>query len=670
MKTPSQVAQVLVDVPGLPALDYAVPEDMDVAIGDRVSVTVVTRAMVGIVVGLSDTSDVPLNKLKKLRSVFRDMPPLGADWLALTRFAATYYIRRWGEVALSALPTFMKRNPTPTQAKRFVALRELPKAKPLPYEAPPTLNDEQAQALARITQAQGFEPFLLFGVTGSGKTEVYLHAIESVLEKDPDAQVLLLVPEINLTPQLENRVRARFPNETVVSMHSELADGARAKAWLAVHEGRARVLIGTRLAVFASVKKLGLVIVDEEHDPSFKAGDGSRFSARDLAVWRAKHAQVPVILGSATPSLETWAQQKEGRYTCLTLGGRAVAKATLPSLELVPPPGPYDEAILTPYVVEQMEAVLSQGRQVLVFLNRRGYASSVSCPACEWVSTCEHCSTFTVFHKAEGRLICHHCGTSKRLPPACPSCGNVDILPRGHGTERLEETLATLFPGKTVLRIDRDRIQGKRQADAAFKKVHQGEVDILVGTQMIAKGHDFKHVGLVVILNADAQLMSPDLRAREHLFATLVQVAGRAGRHGEKGRVLVQTRYPEDGFFRALERQDYPAFADPLLAERHDNYAVPYVHQALLTCRAKGLQDALFFLKNAQREGFALMGDTVRVYDPVPMSILKLHDEERAQLLVEADSRVDLNRFLWAWTQTFPRCGDQAYSLEVDPASV
>lgn len=665
-----QIAKVIVDVPGMGCLDYRIPEDMLVAPGDRVVVMVRTRKCVGIVVSIGDESAFTKGRLRSILAVLKDMPPLGREWLGLTRFTAQYYVRGWGEVAMSALPNWLKTKPSSTQEKRFKRMRAPAERMPVEPSEPPCLTPEQQAAFDAVDFDAGFTTSVLFGVTGSGKTEVYLRLMEEALARDPENQVLLLVPEINLTPQLEARVRARFPGVETVSLHSELADGARAGAWLAAHEGRARIVVGTRLSIFTSFRKLSLVIVDEEHDTSFKANDGARFSARDLAVLRGQRNRCPVVLGSATPSLETWANAASGAYHRLDLKNRAVAESHLPTLELFPEPKFHEKGCLSEMTLVEIDKTLQQGRQVLVFLNRRGYSTSVACPSCGWVCTCEHCSTFPVFHKSMGRMICHHCGTSTPVPKACPNCGNVDVLPKGRGTERIEEELEELFPGRTVMRIDRDAVTGKKKAEQAFARVHNGEVDILVGTQMIAKGHDFDNVGLVVILQTDAQLLSPDMRAREHLFSTLMQVSGRAGRRSERGRVIVQTRYPTDVFFEHLAAQDYESFADDLMAERKENWAPPFVHQALLTASADTLEEALYFLRNAIERGEPLLSGTTRLFDAVPMLMVKLQGRERAQLLVEADNRNDLNGFLWRWVEEFKHCGPVDWALEVDPMSI
>lgn len=669
MKSNDLIAKVIVDVPTLGELDYKVPEDMLVALGDRVLVTLGRRRVVGIVVNLVRGSEIAQNRLRSVTAVLNDIPPLPSEWLRLTRFAAGYYQRSWGEAALSGLPLFLKRAPGKRQAAVMERMRKPLESGGRPGDVP-ELNDEQKTVLDELNRAEHFKTFLLFGVTGSGKTEVYLRWMEETLRRKADGQILFLVPEINLTPQSVDRIRSRFPERTVAVLHSELSDGERARNWLAVHEGRADILVGTRTAVFASFKHLALVIVDEEHDGSYKAGDGLRFSARDLAVWRGKANDVPVLLGSATPSLESWMKASAGQYKLLTMAHRASGRAVLPEVTLTDPPEKGSRRSLTDFTVSAMTKVLEAGRQVLVFINRRGYAQVLSCPSCNWVSSCRHCSTFTVFHKSDRSLVCHHCGWRSKVPEACPVCGNVDILPRGSGTERIFEELEIRFPGKRVLRIDRDSVSRKHEAEEAFAKVHAGEVDILVGTQMVAKGHDFRNVGLVVILNADAQLLSPATRAREMLFATLMQVAGRAGRHGEAGRVVIQTRFATDPFFEALAKQDYRLFADALLDVRRENFLVPFTHQALLTAQAPTLAQSLRFLEDVAEAGHALEGDAVRIYDPVPMNIVRLKELERAQLLVECDDRPALNRFLRAWQSTFRAPAGVQWTLEVDPAEV
>ena len=661
-------AKVIVDIPEMGALDYKVPDDMLVAVGDRVMVPLVRRQIPGIVVALTEVSDLDAKRLRNIHSVLNDVPPLRAEWLNLTKFTAQYYIKGWGESAVAMLPKFFRKAPTSRYAASMKKVRQLP---PLDFSQEPSpkpeLNDEQQAVLDDFTAnlGKGYLPGLLFGVTGSGKTEVYLRMIEEVLSREENAQVLLLVPEINLTPQLEARVRARFPQECVVSMHSGCSDVERARSWLAMHEGRANILIGTRLSIFASFANLRLVIVDEEHDASFKAGEGVQYSARDLAIWRAFKNQIPVVLGSATPSLETWLKMKNGTFRLWELKKRASGKAELPDLELIEPPKDFHRA-LSETACAQIREAIGRHKQVLVFLNRRGYSPVLFCPSCGWLSRCTHCSSFMVYHKKEHALVCHHCDTRAPIPRACPDCGNLDILPRGLGTERLEEEIEKTFPGVRLLRVDRDSVTKKKDAEEAFGRVHRHEVDILVGTQMIAKGHDFQNIDLVVVLESDALLCHPDVRAKEHLFATLMQVAGRAGRHHEKGLVLLQTHHPTDPFFEALIHQDYREFAEGTLAEREREFYVPYSCQALLIASAENIDDAMGFLDTVAQTAYTMDDPAVRVYDPVPMSLMKLKDKERGQLLIEGDDRKSLNRFLWAWRRTFPKTSVQ-WTIEVDP---
>jgi primosomal protein N' (replication factor Y) len=426
------------------------------------------------------------------------------------------------------------------------------------------------------------------------------------------------------------------------------------------------------LAVFASLPDLAIIVVDEEHDPSYKAGEGVRYSARDLAIKRAKMLGIPVVLGSATPSLETWAAAQAGRYEVLRLSQRAVDEdAEPPAIELVDLRAPDAKAGsgIAPAVAEALGATLEAGRQSLVFLNRRGYAPVIACEACGWLSRCPRCSTFAVFHKTDRTLRCHHCGFTERTPRACPTCGNQALHGVGHGTQRIEELLRELLPTARVMRIDRDSTRRRHAAEQAFEAVHAGEVDVLVGTQMIAKGHDFKGVALVVVLNPDGQLASHDFRAPERLFSTLVQVAGRAGRGGQASRVLVQTRFPAHPLFAALARHDYAAFADGQLAERRSANMPPYTYQALLSAEARSMEAALGFLREARDA--APDEPEVRVFDPVPMALQRVADVERAQLVVEADRRGPLQSFLRAWIEGLrARRSRVRWQVEVDPQEI
>jgi primosomal protein N' (replication factor Y) len=774
------------------ALDHPLPTLFDYrceavpapAPGTLVAVPFGKRNVVGLVVEVSAHSDVPPERIREVRAVCGGCAPLSAEWLALVAFAADYYQRSLGEVALPALPQALRdperwprlftvvprfrlteagRSALPEALPaRAVGLRRLaaalvdrgvldlsdarelhPKAAatlagwqqqgwlelepdgepdggPVASDgaaglgacdvgaagggealaqgdtaddapasangaaartARPVLTDEQAQAVQAIAKARGFSPFLLHGVTGSGKTEVYLRAIEALFDAEPAAQALVLVPEINLTPQFEAAFRARFAgrsgDESIVTLHSAMADGERVRSWLAAHTGRARIVLGTRLAVLASIPALALIVVDEEHEPAYKQQEGLRYSARDLAIWRAKQRGIPVVLGSATPSLESWWHAQQGRYRQLSLARRAVAAAALPTVKMIDLEeerrrgrGSVD-GISGP-LAAALKARLARGEQSLVFLNRRGYAPVLACDACGWVAGCPRCSAYVVLHKGEHALRCHHCGWEARVPRACPDCGNVDIAPLGRGTQRVEETLAALVPGARVLRIDADSTRRKGSAQTLFSNVHAGEVDILVGTQMIAKGHDFQRVSLVAVLNADAALFSHDFRAGERLFAQLMQVSGRAGRAGLPGEVLVQTRYPRHALYHALARHDYVGFANATLGERRDAQLPPFVYQALLRAEGRTLEAALGFLGQAS----AALADVpaaerVTLYDAVPMTIVKVANVHRAQLLLESASRASLLATLRAWQPLLRALkGVIRWSVEVDPLDI
>ncbi len=542
----------------------------------------------------------------------------------------------------------------------------------------PELTKEQAIALKAINAASGFTPFLLHGVTGSGKTEVYLRALATLLASNPSAQALVLVPEINLTPQFEAFFRARLTastTEMLVTLHSGLAEGERARAWLAAHTGRARIVLGTRLAVLASLPQLALIIVDEEHDTAYKQQEKLRYSARDLAIWRAKQLNIPIVLGSATPALETWRHAQLKHYTCLTLTHRAVAEAVLPATRLIDMSIPKhrndgDLAGLSKPLLDALRARLACGEQSLIFLNRRGYAPALACNACGWVAGCIRCSTYLVLHKQERSMRCHHCGWHTRIPHACAECGNVDLAPLGRGTQQLEERLAHALPEAKILRIDADSTRRKGSAQTLFAAVAAGEVDILIGTQMIAKGHDFQRVTLVGVLNADIALFSHDFRATERLFAQLLQASGRAGRAGH-GEVLIQTRYPQHPLYQALVRHDYVGFAKATLAERQQARLPPFSYQALLRAEARTLEAAFNFLARAASALDTLPGaEHVTRYEPVPMIVVKVMHVQRAQLLLESTSRIALQSVLRAWQSHLHALKIKdvlRWSIEVDP---
>ncbi len=484
----------------------------------------------------------------------------------------------------------------------------------------------------------------------------------------------MLVPEINLTPQLEARVTARFPTAGLVSLHSELSEAARTRNWRAAHEGTARIVLGTRLAIFTPMPELGLIIVDEEHDSSFKQQDGMRYSARDVAVFRALERGVLIVLGSATPSLESWANATDGRiparYTLLTLRERAVASARLPVVQRIDTRREKLSDGLSGALLLAIEKRLARGEQSLIFLNRRGYAPVLACTVCGWISHCTRCAANLVLHLADGRLRCHHCGFEAHVPKACPTCGNQDIQPFGRGTQRLESILAERFPRARLLRVDRDSAKSRKQWEILVAKIYSGEADILVGTQMLAKGHDFPKLTLVGALGADAALFASDWRSPERLFAQLMQVAGRAGRAELPGEMLIQTQFPDHPLYAALVRHDYPAFADEQLKEREQAGFPPYSSQAMLRAEAPQIADALAFLTTARAWPEAVAHPAVTLYDPVPMRLARRANLERAQLLIESPSRRALQAFLSAWCHlinSIKASSRLRWHLEVDP---
>jgi len=551
--------------------------------------------------------------------------------------------------------------------ERVAFAREFPRAgaAALRVVPGPVLTNEQHAAVDTLRKADaGFTPWLLHGVTGSGKTEVYLQLVADTLARGK--QALLLVPEINLTPQLETLVRARFPDTLLVPLHSGLNESERLHNWLAAQSGATGIVLGTRLAVFTPLPKLGLIIVDEEQDSSFKQTDGLRYSARDLALWRAKQRAIPIVLGSATPALETFHKALNGSYRMLALTRRV--NAMPPFIECIDTQREPLIDGMSSALLNALRITMKHGEQSLVFINRRGFAPVLMCPSCGWTSDCERCSSKLVLHLQDQRLRCHHCGHQERIPTACPQCGNQDLKPLGQGTQRIESALARIFPAARILRIDRDSTRRKHAWHEMRRQIHAQEVDILVGTQILAKGHDFPQLNLVGVINADSSLYSTDFRASERLFARLTQVAGRAGRGSSRGRVLIQTEFPAHALYQALRRDDYPAFAKELLAERKQAGFPPFVYQAVLRAEAARLETALEFLVHAARDG-AKMEGAVTIYDPVPAGMPRRAGLERAQLTVQSRSRPALHAFLRAWHVGLDRTAGRKvrWALDVDP---
>ncbi len=658
------------------ALSYR--SEFALAPGTLVRVPLGRRDVLGVVwtTDRSDAFEASGTVLKDVAAVLQGIAPLTPRWLELVTFTSNYYQRGLGEVALAALPPQLRDLSAEQLARR---LKRLAPAEPRPQSSAVEPTPEQRSALAAIEAGDGC--FLLFGATGSGKTEVYLQAVQRLFGSDPQAQALVMVPEINLTPQLEQRFVARFGAANVVSLHSGMTPPQRLKNWLAAHAGTARVVLGTRMAVFASIPHLKLIVVDEEHDPSYKQLEGARYSARDLAVYRGRLEGAKVLLGSATPSLESWHACERGRYHRLDMPSR-VGHAQLPVVRLVDMNLQAHKTVFAPQLLEAISQRIARGEQSLVFLNRRGYAPVLACTSCDWKSECPNCSAFRVFHKVDRSLRCHHCGQAERVPRACPVCGNVDIAPVGRGTERLEENLAQLLAGQArpdgspvrIARMDADSTRLKGALESQLAQVHAGDVDVLVGTQMITKGHDFRRITLVAALNADAALFSSDFRAPERLFGLLMQAAGRAGRDAQQegtSEMWVQTWHPTHPLFAALRKHDYQAFAAQQLREREQAAMPPFGFQALVRADARTQEAAQAFLAAAATGASTVdAADRVTLYSPVPLGVQRVANVERAQMLVESPSRAALQRFLAAWhpvLQATREKGVIRWAVDVDP---
>lgn len=657
------ILRVALDIP-LPRLfDYLSADAGMTDVGRCVRVPFGSTEKTGVIVDVVAHSDQAPEKLKTAGEILRELPPLPPDWLALTEFCSRYYQHPLGEVMAMALPPYLRRGKLP--AKRKEKLQE-----DAPPPALPELLTEQAAAVAKIGASFGrYDTFLLHGITGSGKTEVYLRLIAETLAQGK--QALMLVPEIALTPQLEGRVAARFPNARIVSAHSGLAEAARARGFIAALEGHVDILLGTRLAVFAPMPRLGLIVVDEEHDASFKQQEGLRYSARDVAVWRAHQRGVPIVLGSATPSLESFyhARQDGGRYQYVELTRRAVAEAP-PTVRCVDTRREKLQDGMSAALLAAVGERLQRSEQSLIFLNRRGYAPVLACPACGWNSSCRRCAANLAVHLADKRLRCHHCGLEAGIPHHCPGCGNLDIHPFGRGTQRLEEALVARFPEARILRVDRDSANTPAKWRALLEDIHAGRADILIGTQMLAKGHDFPRLTLVGAVGADAALFAADFRAPERLFSQLMQVGGRSGRAALPGEVLIQTEYPGHALYQALVAHDYASFANTQLDERRAAGFPPFTFQVLLRAESPQLDASLAFLKAAAAAAQSVLPEGVSLYDPVPMRMYRVMALERAQLLAESASRPALQAFLALWVVQLhalkaPR--DLRWHLDVDP---
>ena len=659
-----KIARVALDVPLAERFDFRVPEGLEIPVGSLVVVPFGRTRRVGVVVEHADHSEVPAERLKAVESVVADVAPFQAAEMELFEFCAAYYQRPLGEVIAASIPPRLRQ----VSRRKIVPAVEI--AGETGFTATVELTPEQRSAIDLVTAGRDrFHPVLLHGVTGSGKTEVYLHLIADALARG--RQALLLVPEIGLTPQFESQVGSRFPGVRLASAHSHLNEGDRAAAWLAAQSGAARIILGTRLAVLMPFRDLGLIIVDEEHDPSYKQHEGLKYSARDVAVRRAQRLQVPVVLGSATPSLESYSNAREGRYVLARLPERAAEGAAMPRVRTVDTRADRPHEGLTFALVDAIRKRIARHEQSLVFVNRRGFSPVLFCRACTWHSACTRCSANLVLHLRAGELRCHHCGRHERVPVNCPSCGAGDLAPVGQGTQRVEESLQAVLPEARIARVDRDSTARKGSLKGVLDQMRAGELDVLVGTQMLSKGHDYPGLTLVGVLDADSALFSADFRASERLYAQLVQVSGRAGRGAQAGDVLIQTDFPAHPLYAAVASHDFDRFADEALDERRLAGFPPYAHLALLRAESKGAGEATDFLRAAARLAQRL-APNVEVFDPVPAPLERKAGFERAQLLVRSSARAELQPFLRAWRDALIERGDRRvrWSLDVDPQEV
>ena len=675
------VVQVVVDKPLSQGFDYLWDLEklgLPPEIGHIVEVPFGRSSLVGMVIKVSTHSDFEIDKLKTVTQV-APLVPIDPAALRLMNFASQYYIHALGETIIPTIPQMWKKALDWEKIPKKLVAAEEKKKKTISelnsegLIGEDDLNEEQKSALSKLrnysSKGKGFKAILLQGQTGSGKTAVFLNWLSEVLESST-SQVLLLVPEINLTPQLERRVRAYFPEKKMVVLHSGITEKERGIAWYEAVTGKAQIVLGTRLAALAPLPNLSAIVVDEEHDPSYKQQDGIRYSARDLAIWRAHDVKIPILLSSATPSLETWLAAKAGRYEYIRLDQRAQG-AHLPKVHLINTrdlrnqysPGdsgkPKEKSPITKTLAYAISQNFRDKKQSLILINRRGYAPVLSCGACTWLSKCQQCSSYMVMHRAGALgkrpvLSCHHCGLVKAIPSHCPNCGNADLKTLGQGTQKIEDAIEEMWPDQRVLRVDTDSSRSSKGAEELFQEIHEGKVDIVVGTQMIAKGHDYQNIGLVGVLDADGRLFSQDFRAAERLFAQLVQVAGRAGRSGKDGQaggdIYIETQYPESAVFQYLLRHDVDGFLSHTAKEREEAGLPPFSYQALIHAESKSLDKAIQFLSTLKGhlKSNGLIKTGLRVYDPVPKAVMRVAGTERAQLVIESDSRKQLQEVLEA----------------------
>ena len=726
MNEKQKIIKVAINVPINQLFDY-LPNENSFSIGQYVTIPFGRREMIGVICEISSHSDIPPSKLKSVINVDPEVI-FDAQMFKLLTFVSKYYHYPIGQTIMSVVPSRLKKNLN--QLRKFeliyqatgkltkeyinqlparqIRIRKVAEAilnkdtrqrdimnlvsnwsecinqletsgclKSKKYEPEvnvskveiPLLNDEQKAVINAIIKKKGYQASLIFGITGSGKTEVYMQLIEHSL-KEQQSQALILVPEINLTPQLENRFRTRFPNKKLVSLHSHLTDIERLDNWRKAKSGEASIVIGTRLAIFTPMPFIKIIIIDEEHDMSFKQQDGLRYHARDVAMVRAKNINIPIVLGTATPSLESWHNSKriDNKYNFLKLSYRAVKNASLPEVKTILVNDKTKNGI-SRLLVDAINDRLMRKEQSLIFINRRGFAPTLFCASCSWTSECKRCSSKLVVHRKTNRLKCHHCGHDQNIINRCPDCDSTNLLPLGSGTQKVEDVLNKLFPKASILRVDRDTTRTKNSLTLLHDRMNNQEIDILVGTQMLAKGHDFPFLTLVGVLDADNALYSPDFRAPEKLFSQLMQVSGRAGRSKIKGEVLIQTAFPNNPVFEGIKKHNYEIFAETLLQERKQMGLPPFSFAAILRVESKQLEYGEKFVNDAGKYAESLSNKVV-IYDPVRPSIDRLKGYERFQLFIQANARKDLQSLLRQWVtylRQSPLSNRVKWSIDIDP---
>ncbi|CNF14321.1 primosomal protein N' [Yersinia nurmii] len=727
------VVQVALPVPLARSFDYRLGSNMSSpAIGGRVSVTFGKRKAIGIVVGLSETSDFPLEQLKPIEEILDHESLFPPSLWRILRWAADYYHYPIGEVLFHALPILLRQGKpaqsaplwqwfateqgratppeslkrAPKQQQALAALLQKPIYRhqvnelaltesalqalrtkgliDLRAQEPATtdwrthfevlgdrlrLNTEQATAVGAIrSEDTQFAAWLLAGVTGSGKTEVYLSVLENILAQG--RQALILVPEIGLTPQTIARFRERFTAPVEV-LHSGLNDSERLSVWLRARNGESAIVIGTRSALFTPFSRLGVIIIDEEHDSSYKQQDGWRYHARDLAVFRAREENIPIVMGSATPALETLHNVQLGKYRQLTLTKRA-GNAKPATQHLLDLKGLPLKVGLSQPLLQRMKDHLKADNQVILFLNRRGYAPALLCHECGWIAECQRCDHYYTLHQNQRQLRCHHCDSQRPVPHQCPHCGSTHMVSVGVGTEQLENELAPLFPDVPITRIDRDTTSRKGSLEQALAEVHQGGARILIGTQMLAKGHHFPDVTLVALLDVDGALFSADFRSAERFAQLYTQVSGRAGRAGKKGEVILQTHHPEHPLLQTLLQRGYDDFAKQALAERQSVFLPPYTSHIIVRSEDHDNRQSALFLQQLRNllEASPMKDDALWIMGPVPALQAKRGGRFRWQLLLQHPSRQFLQKLIKTsqpLINTLPQARKVKWTLDVDP---